>query len=92
MQDRWHQPARASLVPHLSAVLAIDDADVLGACLSGAGPSVALLARREFARLEGLLQSTCESAAVPVTVRMLAVHEPSTEIKDTVASVPGRTA
>jgi homoserine kinase len=92
MQDRWHQPARASLVPHLSAVLAIDDADVLGACLSGAGPSVALLARREFARLERLLQSTCDGAGVPVTVRTLAVHERSTEIRDALASVPGRTA
>lgn len=92
MQDRWHQPARAALVPHLPAVLAIDDADVLGACLSGAGPSVALLARREFPRLERLLQSTCEAAGVPVTVRTLAVHESSTEIRDAVASVPGRTA
>ena len=45
LQDRWHQPARAALVPHLAAVLAIDDPDVLGAFLSGAGPSVAVLAR-----------------------------------------------
>ena len=25
LQDRWHQPARAALVPHLGAALAIDD-------------------------------------------------------------------
>ena len=45
VQDRWHQPARASLVPLLAEVLALEDPDVLGAFLSGAGPSVALLAR-----------------------------------------------
>ena len=75
LQDRWHQPARAALVPHLTAVLAIDDPDVLGACLSGAGPSVAVFARRDFARLERLLQATCEAAGTPVTVRTLAAHQ-----------------
>jgi homoserine kinase len=74
LQDRWHQPARAALVPHLNAVLAIDDPDVLGAYLSGAGPSVAVLARRDFARVERLLQATCEAAGTPVTVRTLAAH------------------
>ena len=75
LQDRWHQPARAALVPHLNAVLAIDDPDVLGAYLSGAGPSVAVLARRDFARIERLLQATCEAAGTPVTVRTLAAHQ-----------------
>jgi homoserine kinase len=78
-QDRWHQPARAALVPHLSAVLAIDDPDVLGAYLSGAGPSVAVLARRDFARVERLLQAICEAAGTPVTVRTLAAHQESGE-------------
>jgi homoserine kinase len=75
LQDRWHQPARAMLVPHLNAVLAIDDPDVLGAYLSGAGPSVAVLAHRDFARVERLLQATCEAAGTPVTVRTLAAHK-----------------
>jgi homoserine kinase len=74
-RDRWHQPARAALVPHLDAVLNIDDPDVLGACLSGAGPSVAVFARREFARIERVLQATCEAAGTPVTVRTLAAHQ-----------------
>ena len=34
VQDRWHQPARASLVPLLAEVLALEDPDVLGAFLS----------------------------------------------------------
>lgn len=75
LQDRWHQPARAALVPHLNAVLAIDDPDVLGAYLSGAGPSVAVVAHRDFARLERLLQATCEAAGTSVTVRTLAAHK-----------------
>ena len=92
LQDRWHQPARAALVPHLGAVLAIDDPDVLGAYLSGAGPSVAVLARRDFARVERLLQATCEAAGSPVTVRTLAAHQHTTMMRDAVASAPGRTA
>jgi homoserine kinase len=91
LQDRWHQPARAALVPHLGAALAIDDPDVLGACLSGAGPSVAVLARRDFARVERLLQSTCEAVGSPVTVRTLAVHQSSNVMRDAMASAHGRT-
>jgi homoserine kinase len=92
LQDRWHQPARAALVPHLGAVLALDDPDVLGAYLSGAGPSVAVLAKRDFARVERLLQTTCEAAGSPVTVRTLAAHQPTNTMRDAVASVHGRTA
>lgn len=99
LQDRWHQPARAALVPHLGAVLAIDDPEVLGAYLSGAGPSVAVLARRDFARVERLLQATCEAAGSPVTVRTLAAHQeegldtvPSRLSRPSSPSGPWRTA
>ena len=91
LQDRWHQPARAALVPHLGAALAIDDPDVLGAFLSGAGPSVAVVARRDFARVERLLQATCEAAGSPVTVRTLGAHRESVR-RDAVASATGRSA
>ena len=88
--DRWHQPARAALVPHLAAVLALDDADVLAAFLSGAGPTVAVLAQRNFSRVERLLETTCERAGVPVTVRTLSVHQ-SLEVPDVAVSAHGRT-
>ena len=91
LHDRWHQPARATLVPHLGAVLALEDPDVLGAFLSGAGPSVAVLARRDCARVERLLQSTCEAAGSPVTVRTLGVHRSTTAMSDALASAHGRT-
>ena len=38
--DRWHQPYRASLVPGLSEVLKFSHPDLLGLCLSGAGPAI----------------------------------------------------
>ena len=85
--DRWHQPARAALVPHLTAVLALDDADVLGAFLSGAGPTVAVLAHRNLPRVERLLESTCERAGVPVTVRTLAVHPSGSLQSDAIVAV-----
>ena len=44
MRDRWHQPARARYVPGLPEALALDHPAVLGVCLSGAGPSIAMLA------------------------------------------------
>ena len=88
--DRWHQPARAALVPHLAAVLALDDADVLAAFLSGAGPTVAVLAQSNFSRVERLLETTCERAGVPVTVRTLSVHQ-SLEVPDVAVSAHGRT-
>jgi homoserine kinase len=57
-----------------SRLLALEDPDALGAFLSGAGPSVAVLARREFARLEQLLASMYARAGCEVTIRTLAVH------------------
>jgi homoserine kinase len=88
--DRWHQPARAALVPLLNEALAIADPEVLGAFLSGAGPSIALLARRDFARLEGVLRSMYEHAGQPVTVRTLTVH-PAEAMKGAALSAHGRT-
>jgi homoserine kinase len=74
VRDRWHQPARASLVPLLGEVLAIDDPDVLGAFLSGAGPSVALLVRRDTDRIEKLLMSLYARGGVDTAVRTLRIH------------------
>lgn len=90
VQDRWHQPARMPLVPQLAAVLAIEDPDVLGAFLSGAGPSVAVLARRDFPRVERLLAATCEQAGCPAVVRTLAVHQSSEVPSAAYASAHGR--
>ena len=74
VQDRWHQPARAALVPLLREVIELEDPDILGSFLSGAGPSVAILARREFARIEQMLAALYARAGCEVSIRTLAVH------------------
>lgn len=43
--DRWHQPFRAPLAPGLAEALAFKHPDLLGICLSGAGPSVLAFVR-----------------------------------------------
>jgi homoserine kinase len=75
VKDRLHQSARSSLVPLLREALALQDPDVLGAFLSGAGPSVALLTLRNAASVEGRLATMYEEAGVEATVRTLAVDE-----------------
>lgn len=75
VRDRWHQPARAALVPLLPDVLAIEDPDVLAAFLSGAGPSVALVACRSWTRLEQMLAGMYERSGCAATVRTLDVHQ-----------------
>ena len=91
VRDRWHQPARAALVPQLAATLELDDPDILAAFLSGAGPSVALLARKDLARLEQLLTKRYAEAGCPATVRTLRVHHSSDVPERELASAHGRT-
>jgi homoserine kinase len=79
VKDRWHQPARASMVPLLNEVLGIEDAAVLGGFLSGAGPSIAVLARRDVERVAMTMRSMYERAGVAATVRTLSVHQKSQE-------------
>jgi homoserine kinase len=45
MHDRLHQPFRASFVPGLTEMLALDTPNLLGVALSGAGPSVIALVK-----------------------------------------------
>jgi homoserine kinase len=91
VRDRWHQPARAALIPQLAATLDLDDPDILAAFLSGAGPSVALLARKDFARLEQLLTKRYAEAGCPAAVRTLRVHHSSQVPERELASAHGRT-
>ena len=91
VRDTWHQPARAALVPQLDVVLALDDREILAAFLSGAGPSIAVLARRDVSRLEQLLKSMYEQAGCPVTVRTLAVHQSTEVAAEALAAAHGRT-
>jgi homoserine kinase len=75
VKDRLHQSARAALVPLLTEALALEDPDILGAFLSGAGPSVALLSRRDTRQVERRVASMYEQAGVEAQVRALRVHD-----------------
>jgi homoserine kinase len=75
LQDRIHQPFRQKLVPGLERALAIEHPDILGVCLSGAGPSIVALAERNFDAVERALGGAFRSTGLEFTVRRLTVHQ-----------------
>lgn len=75
LHDRVHQPYRQALVPGLERALALEHPDLLGVCLSGAGPSIVGLAERNFEEVERLLVETFEPTGLPYEVRRLCAHQ-----------------
>lgn len=66
MHDRLHEPARSRLFPHLLPLTeAARKAGAVGACLSGAGPSILALVEPELA---GAIASVFERAAERISV------------------------
>jgi homoserine kinase len=75
LRDCWHQPARGPLVPGLREACALEHPAILGACLSGAGPSVvALAAPGRSDEAAALLGDVYRRLDVPHTIRNLAAH------------------
>jgi homoserine kinase len=74
-RDRIHQPYRQKLIPGLSEVLELEHPDLLGVCLSGAGPSVAAFARRNFEQIEALLSGIFDRTGTAYTIRRLTAHQ-----------------
>jgi len=74
-QDRIHQPYRQKLVPGLSEALALEHPDLLGVCLSGAGPSVAAFAEKSFDEIEQLLASIFQQTGTHFQIRRLTAHQ-----------------
>jgi len=74
--DRWHQPTRQNFVPGLAEALALDHPSILGVCLSGSGPSVAVLATDRHAEAAEELGGIYKRLGVPCTIRTLAAHQP----------------
>ena len=74
-QDRIHQPNRQKLVPGLSEALALEHPDLLGVCLSGAGPSVAAFAERGFDEIEQLLGDIFSETGTAFQIRRLTAHQ-----------------
>lgn len=74
INDRLHQPSRLKLVPGLEQALALEHPDLLGVCLSGAGPSIVALAERNLNHVESLLQDVFRPTGLPFKIRRLRVH------------------
>jgi homoserine kinase len=74
LRDRVHQPYRERLVPGLHRVLRVRHPDVIGFCLSGAGPSIAAFTTGRTAAAERILRDTYRRERVACTVRTVKVH------------------
>jgi homoserine kinase len=70
--DRWHQSFRAHLVPGLPEVLALKHPDLLGVCLSGAGPSLLAFTRGDTAAIGELIRKTLDEKQVKAQVHLVA--------------------
>jgi homoserine kinase len=75
--DRVHQPYREALVPLLRRVLDARHPDLLGACLSGAGPSVVAISRRNAHNVARAIAEIYRQEGVPCTMRVQHVHQPA---------------
>ncbi|HLL51831.1 MAG TPA: homoserine kinase, partial [Thermomicrobiales bacterium] len=82
MHDRLHEPYRARLFPHLEAMTAAArNAGALGACLSGAGPSVLALTQPDRAEaIATAYRAAASSMRLAGEVRQLAVAPAGAEI------------
>jgi len=81
MEDRWHQPQRAALMPWLPAIIAAARAaGAHGAALSGAGPSVLALVSGETDTVAAAMRRTAERQEIAGTVRTVAVRNFGTRV------------
>lgn len=76
--DRLHQPYRQPLVAGLTEVLALQAPGVLGAFLSGAGPSAAVCVEGDPQPAIAALRRIYDTLGQDVTVRVLDAHQPAT--------------
>jgi homoserine kinase len=74
MGDRLHQPFRGPLVPGLEQAINLEHEDLLGICLSGAGPSIVAIAEKNLESVARLLATTYDATGIKYQVRKLKVH------------------
>ena len=73
--DRWHQSFRSHLMPGLPEVLALKHPDLLGICLSGAGPSLLAFTRADTATVGELIQKTLSEKQVESHIYAVAADD-----------------
>jgi homoserine kinase len=76
LDDRLHQPYRAPLVPGLAEALAFEHPTVLGAFLSGAGPSIGAFVLDDAGAAERFFTDLYARQGLACAVRTLDVHQP----------------
>ncbi len=76
LRDRWHQPFRAPLVPAFDELLALEHPALLGAFLSGSGPSVVVLTEGHAPEIELLIREVYASKGLGCRVAPVRVHQP----------------
>lgn len=74
LADRLHQPYRQQIVPGLKRALVLQHPDLLGVCLSGAGPSIVALAERNFDEVARALRESFSETEIGCCVRHLCAH------------------
>lgn len=74
LADRIHQPYRQCLVPGLEQALHLEHEDLLGVCLSGAGPSIVAFAEKNVEAIRDLLAANYQPLGIGYTIRILSVH------------------
>ena len=73
-EDRLHQPFREPLVPGLREITQLRHPQILGAFLSGSGPSIAVLTQGESKAAEQLLTAAYQPLGIAFQLRRLRVH------------------
>jgi homoserine kinase len=76
MVDKLHQPYRKQIVPGLAALLELEHPDLLGVCLSGAGPSLLALTLGESDEVKRLAEETYRQTGNSYTTRWLKGEQP----------------
>jgi homoserine kinase len=88
LDDRLHQPYRAPLVPGLADALAFRHPTVLGAFLSGAGPSIGAFVLDDAGAAEHFFTALYARLGLACAVRTLDVHQPDAGRARVIAPAP----
>ncbi len=76
MVDKLHQPYRKQIVPGLADLLELEHSDLLGVCLSGAGPSLLALTLGESQEVQQLVEESYRATGNRFTTRWLKGEQP----------------
>ena len=83
LQDRLHQPYRMKLVPGFDKIIENlkHEDDVLGCVLSGAGPAILVISKRNnLDRIQSIVKETWNNLNIKSVIKTLHVEENGAEI------------